>query len=124
MSERRGGKKRPLQTDGDDDGEDNMGSGTEGGEVKVDSVSEMEFELGYNSSTDEAEDGENAPVAIERQREAAMARMQRYFGLDGDELPPEPLVQDNSNYLRKMYWSCVPDSGFPNRVNHAVAAHQ
>lgn len=76
----------------------------------------------YNSSTDEAEDGENAPKPIERQRQAAVARMQRLFGLEQDELPDEPLVQDDSNYLRKMYWACVQDCGFPHRVNHAVAS--
>ena len=31
-----------------------------------------------------------------------MARMQRYFGLEEDSLPSEPIVQDDSNYLRKM----------------------
>ena len=56
-----------------------------------------------------------------------MARMQRYFGLEEDSLPSvpsEPIVQDDSNYLRKMYWSCIQESGFPHRVNHAVAAHK
>ena len=75
-----------------------------------------------NSSADEAEDGENAPQPLERQRQAAVARMQRLFGLDTDELPDEPLVQDDSNYQRKMYWTCIQDSGFPHRVNHAVAS--
>lgn len=77
---------------------------------------------GFNSSADEAEEGENAPRPIERQRQAAVARMQRLFGLDVDELPDEPLVQDDSNYMRKMYWTCIQDSGFPHRVNHAVAS--
>ena len=34
----------------------------------------------------------------------------------------EPLVQDDSNYM--YYWTCIEDSGFPNRVNHAVATHR
>lgn len=74
------------------------------------------------SSSDE--DGENAPRLPERQREAAVARMQRFFGLDLDEAPQEPIVQDDSNFVRKMYWSCIQDSGFPHRVNHAVAAQR
>lgn len=87
--------------------------------------SSSEMELDYISSGDEAEDGENAPRPLERQRDAAVARMQRLFGLDMDEMPREPLVQDDdSNYQRKMYWTCIQDSGFPNRVNHAVASHR
>lgn len=75
-------------------------------------------------SSDECEDGENAPKLEERQRDAAVARMHRFFGLDSDEAPEEPLVQDDSNFVRKMYWSCIQDSGFPHRVNHAVAAER
>ncbi len=78
----------------------------------------------YESSADEAEEGENAPSDTLRQRGASSARIRRLFGLGPSESPPEPLVQDNSNYCRKMYWSYIPDSGFPNRVNHAVAAHR
>jgi len=37
---------------------------------------------------------------------------------------PEPLVQSDSDYSRLMYWTCIQDSGFPNRVNHAVATHR
>ena len=33
----------------------------------------------------------------------------------------EPLVQDDT---RLMYWTCIQDSGFPSRVNHAVATHR
>lgn len=92
-----------------------------------DSAEEDPFPMEINVSdlsSDECEDGENAPQLQERQREAAVARMHRFFGLDMDETPEEPLVQDDSNYIRKMYWSCIQDSGFPHRVNHAVASHR
>lgn len=36
---------------------------------------------------------------------------------------PPPILQKDSNYTRKLFWSQYPDSGFPPRVNHAVAAH-
>lgn len=75
-----------------------------------------------DSSSDE--DGENAPKLVDRQREAAVARMQRYFGLEDPVEPQEPIVQDDSNFLRKMYWTCIQDGGFPHRVNHAVAVHK
>lgn len=89
----------------------------------LESPSETELlRMGYDSSSDEAENNESAPIPMERQRDAALARMQRLFGLDMDELPSEPIVQDDSHYLRKMYWTCIQDSGFPHRVNHAVAA--
>lgn len=80
-------------------------------------------QMSYSDSSSD-EDGENAPKLQERQREAAVARMQRFFGLDMDDKPEEPIVQDDSNFVRKMYWSCIQDSGFPHRVNHAVAAHR
>ena len=37
---------------------------------------------------------------------------------------PKPLVQSDEDYSRLMYWTCIQDSGFPNRVNHAVATHR
>ena len=85
---------------------------------------ERQSSLMSMSDTSSDEDGANAPRLQDRQREAAVARMQRFFGLDMDESPEEPIVQDDSNFVRKMYWSCIQDSGFPHRVNHAVAAHR
>ena len=41
-----------------------------------------------------------------------------------NKLPHKSSVQDYSNYTRSMYWTCEQDSGFPNRVNHAVATHR
>ena len=78
----------------------------------------------YESSADEAEDGEDAPSEILRQRGAASARIRRLFGINADDPTPEPLVQDDTNFCRKMYWSFIADSGFPNRVNHAVASQK
>lgn len=121
MSKRRAGGKHHLQLD-DSEEEDLKGS-PEQSQRRMETHEEMEVVI--NSSGDEAEDGENAPRPLERQRDAAVARMQRLFGLEVDEMPSEPLVQDDeTNYLRKMYWTCVLDSGFPNRVNHAVASTQ
>lgn len=85
---------------------------------------EVAYDEAYESSADEAKDGENAPEEVSRQRGAASARIRRLFGLDMDRMPTRALVQDDSNYARKLYWTCVEDSGFPNRVNHAVAAHR
>ena len=92
----------------------------------VDSEEEEEEDVQIMDISDPSSDEEdaNAPNPLQRQRDAAMARMQRYFGLEDDSLPTEPIVQDDSNYLRKMYWSCIQESGFPHRVNHAVAAHK
>ena len=119
MSRRKAGGKHPLQLD-DSDEEAILGS-PEQNQRLMDIQGQLE--LVYNSSGDEAEDGENAPRPLERQRDAAVARMQRLFGLEVDEMPSEPLVQDDeTNFLRKMYWTCIQDSGFPNRVNHAVAS--
>ncbi len=118
MSKRKAGSKHPRQLDGE--AHDQLAGSPEQNQ-RMDSPEEME--VVYNSSGDEAEDGENAPRPLERQRDAAVARMQRLFGLEVDEMPSEPLVQDDeTNYLRKMYWTCIQESGFPNRVNHAVAS--
>ena len=118
MSKRKAGGKHQLQLD---DSEEE--SSQKPNQRRKETREEMEVVI--NSSGDEAEDGENAPRPLERQRDAAVARMQRLFGLEVDEMPSEPLVQDDeTNYLRKMYWTCVLDSGFPNRVNHAVASTQ
>ena len=32
-------------------------------------------------------------------------------------------IDTDSQYERRFFWTCCRDSGFPNRVNHAVAAH-
>lgn len=37
---------------------------------------------------------------------------------------PPPLVPDNSNYVRKLFWTRYLESGFPYRVNHATAPHR
>ena len=37
---------------------------------------------------------------------------------------PDPQIQDHSVYMRFLFWSFIEDSGFPDRVNHAVAAHR
>lgn len=37
---------------------------------------------------------------------------------------PPPIVQKDANYTRKLFWSQFPESGFPPRVNHAVAAYK
>ncbi len=37
---------------------------------------------------------------------------------------PPPIVQTDLNYTRKLFWSQYPESGFPPRVNHAVAAYK
>ena len=92
--------------------------------VEVDNISMLDLETAYESSADEPEDDEDAPSDILRQRGAASARIRRLFGIDTDEIPDKPLIQDDSNFIRKMYWSHITDSGFPNRVNHAVAAHR
>ena len=119
MSSRKRAVKHPLQLDDGDEGEAKIVS------LGRNKCEESAMELEGESSGDEAQDGENAPRPLERQRDAAVARMQRLFGLDLEEMPTEPLVQDDdSNYQRRMYWTCIQDSGFPNRVNHAVAAHR
>lgn len=80
-------------------------------------ISEEEMNAG------EEEECENAPLPLVRQREAEIARMEKFFGFGSDSPPTQPLVQDDSNFSRKMYWSCIQDGGFPHRVNHAVASH-
>lgn len=52
-------------------------------------------------------------------RRAWRTRVQR-----ATEGTPPPIVQKDSDYERKLFWTQYPDSGFPPRVNHAVAAHQ
>lgn len=116
----------------DDDGGGGGGGGIGGGSSAMEEGDESYQDwkessllgIDYNSSADEAEDGQDAPMPLERQRQAAVARMQRLFGLQSDEIPDKPLIQDDSNYLRKMYWTCIQDSGFPYRVNHAVCSRQ
>ena len=35
----------------------------------------------------------------------------------------EEEIDTDPQYERRFFWTCCRDSGFPNRVNHAVAAH-
>lgn len=62
---------------------------------------------GIASHTSRSGDG---PSAIKRRRE------------DGDS--HKETENKDTVYERKFFWSCNKDSGFPNRVNHAVAGQR
>ena len=87
----------------------------------------MEDSDGYVSSgreeceTDEEEETIEQGV-IQRLRARGNQSWRDLFS--GRRETPEPLVQDDSNFKRLMYWTCIEYSGFPNRVNHAVATHR
>ncbi len=58
-----------------------------------------------------------------RARDALRRALRAHWHRVRPETPP-PIVQDNTNYTRKLFWSQYPDSGFPPRVNHAVAPYR
>ena len=41
-----------------------------------------------------------------------------------EEEEEERSEEDPQIYERQFFWTCYRESGFPNRVNHAVAAHR
>ncbi len=73
---------------------------------------------------DEGNEGEGANIADIIFHLGLRSRLRMLAGGNEVENQVEPLVQDDSNYSRLMYWTCIQDSGFPNRVNHAVATHR
>ena len=73
----------------------------------------------HRSVMAEGGDGQEERRRIGMFRRAWRARWQRVRAGT-----PPPLVPDDSNYVRKLFWTKFNESGFPNRVNHAVASHR
>ncbi len=63
---------------------------------------------------------------IEQARRRARAALRSILRVRyrGQSSTPPPIQQIDSNYVRKLFWSQYPESGFPPRVNHAVATHR